>query len=58
MVRTNDKNWILRSQANSTDITAINVIGVLLYSCSIHLSCDLQAVESLHVTDGTGQDLS
>lgn len=41
-----------------TVITPINVIRVLLYSCSIHLSCDLQAIESLHVTDGIGQDLS
>lgn len=36
----------------------MNTIGVLLYSYWIHLSCDLQAIESLHVTDGIGQDLS
>lgn len=47
-------NWTLCSHSNSADIT----VGALLDSCWIHVSCDLQAVESLHVTNGTGQNLS
>lgn len=59
MGSTSDKNWTLCSQANSTVlITVIKAVRVLLNSCWIHLSRDLQAVESLHVTDGIGQDLS